>query len=50
MYDIELERKQPMIKATRDEYEKILEEIQEIIDQRKAAEEDQGNNQDQKTE
>ena len=39
-----------MIKATRDEYEKILEEIQEIIDQRKAAEHDQDSNQDQKTE
>ena len=38
-----------MIKATRDEYEKILEEIQEIIDQRKAAA-DQDQDDNQKTE
>ena len=37
-----------MIKSTRDEFEKILEEIQEIIDQNKAAQEQQEH--DQKTE
>ena len=37
-----------MIKSTRDEFEKILEEIQEIIDQNKADQAQQ--EQDQKTE
>jgi hypothetical protein len=37
-----------MIKSTRDEFEKILEEIQEIIDQNKAVQAQQ--EQDQKTE